>query len=81
MVTKKDKVESLVFILPEALSVVKEICPQCPTEKNVRELIEQVGGNNSFKSLFSGVEKKVSCVTVPRHSVSKEVLEAIDACK
>ncbi|CAB3985929.1 RNA-directed DNA polymerase from mobile element jockey [Paramuricea clavata] len=80
MTAKKDKVDSIVFILPKAVSTIRESCPQCPTERNVRNLIKQVGGNTSFKSLFHGIEKKVSCVTVPRNAVNKDILKEIDQC-
>jgi hypothetical protein len=81
MTNKKARVNSLVFILPKALDTIKESCPQCPTEKNLRALIEQAGGNNAFKSLFSGTSKKVSCVAVPRNTISRDVLQALDGCE
>ncbi len=79
--TKKKKEDSLVFILPKALAAIKEGCSQCPNEKNVRELIDRVGGNTAFKSRFVGMEKKVSCITIPRKAVCTEVIQAIDGCK
>ena len=81
MSNKKAKVDCLVFVLPKALKLIKESSLPCPNEKNLRDLIEQAGGNNSFKSLFLGIEKKISCVAVPRNAVSKDVLQTIDDCK
>ena len=81
MSNKKARVDCLVFVLPKSLEVIKSSCLQCPNEKNVRELIAQAGGNNSFKSLFLGVEKKISCVAVPRNAISNDVLQSIDDCK
>ena len=81
MSNKKARVNCLVFVLPKALELIKKSCLQCPNEKNVRDLIEQAGGNNSFKSLFLGIEKKISCVAVPRDAISNDVLQSIDHCK
>ena len=81
MSNKKARVDCLVFVLAKALEFIKESSLSCPNEKNVRELIEQAGGNNSFKSLFLGIEKKISCVAVPRNAISKDVLQTIDHCK
>ena len=69
----------LVFVLSKGL--IEESVLSCPNEKNVRDLIEQAGGNNSFKSLLLGMEKKISCVAVPRDAISKDVLQTIDHCK
>lgn len=72
MSNKKAKVDCLVFVLPKGLQLIKESGLSCPNEKNVRDLIEQAGGNNSFKSLFLGIEKNISCVAVPRDAISKD---------
>ena len=81
MRNKKARVNSLVLILPKALELIRESSPQCPTEKNVRALIVQAGGNISFKSRFLGIPKKVSCVAVPRNAISKDVLDQLDECE
>ena len=65
------------IVLPKGLELIKESGVSCP---NVRDLIEQAVGNNSFKSLFWAL-KKISCVTVPRDAISKDVLQTIDHCK
>ncbi len=74
MTTKKK--DSLVFILPKALAAMKEGWLQCPNEKNVRELIDRVGRNTAFKSRFVGMEKNVTCITIPL-----KVIQAIYGCK
>ncbi len=79
-ITTKKK-DSLVFILPKALAAMKEGWSQCPNEKNVRELIDRVGRNTAFKSRFVGMEKNVSCITIPLKAVNTEVIQAIYGCK
>ena len=81
MSNKKARVDCLVFVLAKALDLITGSSLTCPNQKNVRELIEQAGGNNSFKSLFLGIDKKISFVTVPRNAISKDVLQTIDHCK
>ena len=80
MTNKNARVDYLVFVLPKALELIKN-CLSCPNEKNVRDLIEEAGRNNIFKSLFLSIEKKISCVAVPRNAISKDVLQTIDHCK
>lgn len=77
---KNKNVFSIVFVIPSALDVIHLAkLDDPPTEKNVRDLVSKAdGAKGEYKSAFQGHERKISCVKVPRHNFSNEILLQID---
>ena len=71
------------LFVPKALGVIRDAkLDDQPTDKNVRDLVKQADGANSeFKSTFKDQPSKISCVKVPRHNFSNEILVQIDTRK
>lgn len=77
---KKSAQLSIVFILHKALGIINNVkWSDQPSDSNVRELVAKVNGcREEFKSTFVGQLTKVSCLKIPQHIFSKELLKQID---
>ena len=77
---KRSAQVSIVFIVHKALGVITDAeLSDPPSDSNVRELAAQVNGRREeFKSTFANQPTKVSCLKVPRHIFTKDLLDQID---
>ena len=73
----------IAIILPKALGAIGEAKLSAPpSERNVRDLVAQaLGRREEFKSQFIGQPSKVSCLKVPRHVFTKDLLDQLDKRK
>lgn len=79
-VVGKDKTNLIAFVLPKTLKEIKDANLTPPTDKNVRDLINGVGGSSDFKSTFKDQPTKISTVRIPRSALINNILQQIDGC-
>ena len=79
-VVAKNKTKFIALVLPKALKEISNASLTPPSDRNVRDLINSVGGSSDFKSTFRNQPTKVSAVRIPRSALSNSILQRIDRC-
>ena len=72
-------IRSIVFVVSRALTHISQTRLPAPSDKNVRDLINNNGGTTNYPSCFRSDKNKICSVCVPRHVFSQNLLD-LDNC-